>query len=180
LRIEPQAAAPQPSQARPGPGAAQQRVQPAAELAVAERLDQIVVSATFEAADAIELPSATAEDEHGQLGVQAPAAAGRRADLAEELEPVSVGQPQVDDRELRRAGRDQPQALGGGGGLDRLITVGGEVVGQETPRDAVVLYDEDGWSIRLHIDKSLEPDPFHPPLAATSNSGVPAEQDSPI
>ena len=77
--------------------AAQQRLDPAHQLAQAERLGQVVVGAELEADDLVDLVVARRQDQDRHLG-----AGG--ADAAQHLEAVDAGQADVEDHEVRGLG----------------------------------------------------------------------------
>ena len=84
--------------------AAQQRLDPAHQLAQAERLGQVVVGAELEADDLVDLVVARGQDEDRHLG------AGR-AQAAQDLEPVDARQADVEHDEVGRLVRGDVQAL---------------------------------------------------------------------
>ena len=69
----------------------------------------------------------------------------RRADVAADVDAAAVGQPGVENGDVRRGGRDAAQRLGGGAGLtDHLdVVLGLEQVGDAAPDDLVVVEQED-------------------------------------
>jgi hypothetical protein len=69
--------------------------------------------------------------------------------VAQELQTVTIGKAEVDDREIRELGRDQPPGVAGALGFEQLVAVGGQVVGQEAPRWAMIL-DEQNCRASFH------------------------------
>ena len=73
------------------------RGDPRPQLGIAEGLDDVIVSAALEAPQAIELAGPAGEDDHRQVGIDPARAAIGDADVAQQVEPVAVGQAEVDD-----------------------------------------------------------------------------------
>ena len=63
--------------------------------------------------------------------------------LAEQIEPVAVGQAEIEDRQRGPFGGHQRPSGPRRVGLQRGVAVGGEVVGKKAARWEVVLYDQD-------------------------------------
>ena len=117
--------------------AAQERLDPAHQLAQAERLGQVVVGAELEADDLVDLVVARRQDQDRHLG------AGR-AQAAEDLEAVDAGQADVEDDEVGRLVRRDLEALLAGAGDGDLVALLLEGV-LDPARDGVLVFDdEDG------------------------------------
>ena len=97
-------------------GAPQQRAQPREQLLERERLDQVVVGAGVEPADAVGHRVARGEDEHRR------AVAGG-AQPAAHLEPVHVRHQHVEHQRIRRADRQRVERLGAVGGQLGLVAL---------------------------------------------------------
>ena len=149
-RIELERADAQPCECRAPLGTPQQGRDPGLQLRIAEGFRHIVITPPVKAAQAIELAVPAREHEHRELGVEAAQAAIAGANLAHEVEPVAVGQAEVDDHEVRVAGRQQQAGVVGAIGPDRLVAVGAEVVGQEHPGGLVILDDKDRCTEVVH------------------------------
>src|ERR1700755_5792 len=102
------------------------------------------------------------------------------AELAQQVEPVAIREAEIKDRQLRCVAGNEAPALGRGPRLQRFIGVGGQVVGEETTRRGVVLYDQNRRQITLHIGMSPGRDTLLPLAAATSLSDLPARKESRI
>ena len=63
--------------------------------------------------------------------------------LAKQLEPVAVGEAEIEDRQRGSFGGHQRPSGPRRVGLERGIPVGGEVVGKKAACWEVVLYDQD-------------------------------------
>ena len=92
--------------------AAEVRPNPRQQLREPERLDHVVVGARVEARDDVELLVARGEDEDAQVGT-------RGAQLAAHVEPVHVGQAQVEDHEVERRWRRPARRCHGSAGEPR-------------------------------------------------------------
>ena len=116
---------------------AEQRLDPAHQLAQAERLRQVVVGAELEADDLVDLVVAGGQDEDRHLG-----AGG--AEAAQDLEAVDPGQADVEDDEVGRLVRRDVEALLAGAGDGDLVAFLLERV-LDAARDGVLVFDdEDG------------------------------------
>ena len=104
-------------------GVPQRGPQPRGQFANPERLLDIIVGAEIERLDLLRLAIARGEHDHRR----------RRelADVAQHLLAVAVGQAEVEDDEIGRAGRRQPQGLSAGLGRLHLKTGGGERDGEK-------------------------------------------------
>ena len=117
--------------------AAQERLDPAHELAQAERLGQVVVGAELEPDDLVDLVVAGGQHEDRHLGAGRP-------QPAQDLEAVHPGQAHVEDDEVRRLARRDLEALftrSGDGDLVALLLEG--VLDPASDR-VLVFDDEDG------------------------------------
>src|SRR5262249_2249317 len=102
----------------------------------AERLHDIVVGAELEAGDPVDLVAAGGED-HDRDG----RVAAKRPD---DVEPVDLGQPEVEDDRIGAAGageRETPGAIAGGQDAEPGVL---EVVADEARDLRLVFDDEDG------------------------------------
>ena len=94
-----------PTRSRPrpirGPRAAQHGRDPQSQLAVRERLGDVVVRAALEPADAVELAGAARQDDERQRRVQPRDDPVRLAHAPDQVQAGAVGQPDVDDGEVR-------------------------------------------------------------------------------
>ncbi len=115
-------------------GAAQERLDPAQELAQPERLGQVVVGAELEADDLVDLVVAGGQHEDRHLG------AGR-ADAPKRLEPIDAGQAHVEHDEVGRlAGRDLQALLAGLGDADVVALLLEGVL--DPASDGVLVFDD--------------------------------------
>ena len=117
--------------------AAQQRLDPAHQLAQAERLGQVVVGAELEADDLVDLVVAGGQDEDRHLGAGRPQA-------AQDLEAVHPGQAHVEDDEVRRLVRRDLEALLAGSRDGDLVALLLEGVLDPASDGVLVFDDEDG------------------------------------
>ena len=69
--------------------------------------------------------------------------------LAQQVKPIAVRQAEIEDRQRRALGGHQLPAGPRRVGLQRVVAVGGQVVGEKAARWEVVLYDQDlrRWTI---------------------------------
>ena len=97
--------------------------EPRGQFADAERLLDIIVGAEIERLDLLRLAIARGEHDHRR----------RRelADVAQNVLAVPIGQAEVENDEIGRAGRRQPQSLGAGLGRLHLKAGGGERDGEK-------------------------------------------------
>ena len=117
--------------------AAQERLDPAHQLAQPERLGQVVVGAQLQADDLVDLVVAGGEHQDRHLG-----AGGAHA--AEDLEPVDPGQADIEHDEVRRLVHGQVEALLARGRDGHLVALLLEGI-LDAPSDGVLVFDdEDG------------------------------------
>ena len=117
--------------------AAQQRLDPAHQLAQPERLGQVVVGAELEPDDLVDLVVARGQDQHRHLGP-------RGAQTAQDLEAVHPGEADVEDHEIGRLARGDLEAFLTGAGDRDLVPLLLEGV-LDAARDRVLVFDdEDG------------------------------------
>ena len=100
-----------------------------------ERLDDVVVRTEGQAVDAVGHRAAGAEHDDGH-GVR------RRARSREHVEPVDVGQPEIQQDEVDVADGEQMERLGSAAGGEHAVTGALEVATQDVADVAVVLDDE--------------------------------------
>src|SRR4051794_10729447 len=125
---------------------AQECLDPAHQLAQAERLRQVVVRAELEPDDLVDLVVAGGQDEDRHLR------AGR-THAAEDLEAVDAGQSDVEDDEVRGAARRELEALLARPGELDVVTLLLERV-LDAPGDGVlVLDDQDGGGHRSMLHR---------------------------
>ena len=118
-------------------GAAQERLDPAHQLAQAERLGQVVVGAELEPDDLVDLVVAGGQDEDRHLGAGRPEA-------AEDLEAVHPGQADVEDDEVGRLARRDLEAFLAGTRDGDLVALLLEGVLDPASDGVLVFDDEDG------------------------------------
>ena len=108
-------------------------LQPRGQFADAERLLDIIVGAEIERLDFLRLAIARGEHDHRR----------RRelADVAQNILAVPVGQTEVENDQIGRAGRGRPQGLGAGLGRLHLKAGGGERDG-EKPLNLRLIVDD--------------------------------------
>ena len=193
--VDLEVADPQPSTAGATLAAAQQGADAGPQFGVVEGLGDVIVGAAVEASEPIEVSGAAGEDKDRQLWVDAPGDAVGFADAANEVEAVEIGQAEIDERQVRKASLHQALGFGSGLGLQELVAVYGEIVGEELAGWAMVLDDQDEGGIRFHVVKRAAPPENHPPeglnclaagpewrrtgrLAATSHSSAAGWEDS--
>ena len=111
------------------------------QLGHAEGLDHIVVRPHIQGLDLFRLPVTGGDDDGGHL-------LGQVAELLQHLQPIHVGQPQVQEDQVRAVGEEQGQALLAAGGGDGLIVVGGEGAADKVADGVVILDDQDGAFFR--------------------------------
>ena len=112
--------------------------EPRRQFADAERLLDIIVGAEIERLDLLRLAVARGQDDHRR----------RRelADVAQHVLAVAVGQAEVEDDEIGRAGRRQPQSLCAGFGHLHLKAGGGQR-NREKPLDLRLVVDhQNAWA----------------------------------
>ena len=114
-----------------GGAAPQDRADPRAQLAVDERLRQVVVGPGVEAADLVGVAAAAGEDDHRQARVEAGVDAVGLADLAQDVEAGGVGQGEVEQEQVRVVVAAEAQRVGGAGRGHDAEAVGGEVVAEQ-------------------------------------------------
>ena len=114
------------------------------------------------AAEAVELARGPMSTSSGSVGVGRPATRRPRARGRSSVEPVGVGQAEVDDREVRKRRLEQARASRRSLGLEHLVAVGGQVVGEERPGRVVVLDDQDRGRLHVHDRQSLKRATIHP------------------
>ena len=135
--------------------AAQQRLDPAHQLAQPERLGQVVVGAELEADDLVDLVVARGQDQDRHLG-----AGGAHA--AQDLEAVDAGQADVEDDEVRRlVGGDLEALLAGAGDRD-LVALLLEGVLDPAGDGVLVFDDEDGGGHAGMLHRRGRASPFAP------------------
>ena len=116
---------------------AEEGLDPAHQLAQAERLRQVVVGAELEADHLVDLVVAGGEDEDRHLGAGRP-------DAAQDLEAVDAGEPDVEDDQVGRlVGRDVEALLARARDGDLVAFLLERVL--DPARDRVLVFDdEDG------------------------------------
>ena len=110
------------------------------QLADAERLLDIVVRAKVERLDLLRLAIARGEDDYRRLR--------ELPDLAQDVLAVAIRQAEVEDDEVRRAGRRQPQSLSAGFGRLHL-KAGGAKRNGEKPLNLRLVVDHENTGL-LH------------------------------
>ena len=130
-------------------GAAQERLDPAHQLAQAERLGQVVVGAELEADDLVDLVVACRQHQDGRLG------AGR-AEPAQDLEAVDARQAHVEHDEVRRLARGELEPLLAGPGDGDLVALLLEGV-LDAARDGELVFDDQdgGGHARCYTGSAL-------------------------
>ncbi len=91
--------------------AAQHRPHARQQLAVEERLDDVVVGAALEPAQAVGVAAAAGEHQDRDLGVDPAGLAVGRADPVQQLQPAPVAQAEVEQHDRRVADLDLADAL---------------------------------------------------------------------
>ena len=122
------------------PGAAQRGPDPAAELAHAERLGDVVVGAELEAEDLVDLLGLGGEhdDRHGAARAQAPA----------DLEAVELGHHHVEHDEVEGLLAEARERLAAVGRLHDLVAVLAQREGQQGLDRLLVVDEQDaGWAV---------------------------------
>ena len=117
--------------------AAQERLDPAHQLAQAERLGQVVVRPELQPDDLVDLVVAGGQDEDGHLGAGRPEA-------PEDLEAVHPGQADVEDDEVGRLARRDLEAFLAGARDGDLVALLLEGVLDPASDGVLVFDDEDG------------------------------------
>ncbi len=153
------------SRSRPVAAAAKDRPHPGDELARIEGLRQIVVCANLEAGDLVEVVVAGRQHQDGQ--------SVRLPDAPANLEPVEIGEHQVEDDKRRRLGGDKGQRLAAACRHTHREAVLAQVGGDERRDRLLVLDDENGLHVRGH----------HPPpidrfssCAGSERNGLPPSE----
>ena len=114
--------------------APQERLDPAQELAQAERLREVVVRTELETDDLVDLVVTGGQHEDRHLGTG-------RADAAQRLEAVDAGEAHVEDDQVRGlAGRDLQALLAGSGDADVVALLLQGVL--DPARDGVLVFDD--------------------------------------
>jgi hypothetical protein len=108
---------------------------PGEELGETERLDEVVVGTSFEADHDIELVAACRQNHEDDVGVIA-------AEPTADLDPVEVGEAQVEQHERRRSPRGRRQCHGSGGRVLDLVALGSQGVHEPCGDAGVVFHDE--------------------------------------
>jgi hypothetical protein len=136
-------------------------------------LGQVVVGAGLEATEPVSLADPPGEHEDRQLGIEAVA---RGADLTQHVDPRGIGQPQVEQHQVRVVVAAEAQRIGGARRGQRPIAVGRQVIAEQLACRVVVLADHHGrqlfdlrqhaWLSRIRIDFS--PQKGAPPRSAVS------------
>ena len=144
---------------------AQQRLDPAHQLAQPERLGQVIVGPELETDDLVHLvvPGGQHEDRHLGAG---------RPQPAEDLEPVHPGQADVEDDEIRcLVGRDvQPLFAGTGHGHFVAFLLEGVL---DPSRDGVLVFDDqDGGGHRAMLHRVARTPRRPCPLCSTTHGKV--------
>ena len=104
------------------------------QLARLERLGQVVVSANFQADDAIHRVALGRQHQHGGVG----RGAAQALDAAAHFQAVHVGQHQVQDHQVGRAGLQRFQAGGAGGGMGEAIARLAQILAHHAGQAGVV------------------------------------------
>ena len=104
----------------------------------AERLLYIIVSAKIERLDLLRLAIARGEHDHRRRQ--------ELADIAQNVLTVPIGQAEVENDEIRRAGRSKPQSLGAGLGRLHVKAGGGERDGEKPLNLWFVINDKNAWA----------------------------------
>ena len=141
---------------RPAVGAPQHRLHPRDQLGGRERLREVVVAAELEAEHAVDLAVARGEEDHRDLR--------RLADALAHLEPVDVGEPDVEHHEPGPLVADRLEPGLAGRGLQHPVALAGEVEVDEVGDVRLVVDDEDR-------------SPFHAPHRRTSRT--PRQREAP-
>ena len=122
--------------------AAKDRPHPRHELARVERLREVVVGADLEARDLVEVVVARRQHQHGQRA--------RLANPPADLDPVEVGEHQVEDDERRSVDADDGQRLATACGHPHREAVLAEVGGDERGDRLLVLHHENRLRVPCH------------------------------
>ena len=115
---------------------AQHRLDPRDQLGGGERLGEVVVAAELEAEHAVDLAVACGEEDHRDLR--------RLAEALAHLEPVDVGEADVEHDEAGPVRADRLEARFAGRGLEDPVPVAGEVEVDEVGDVGLVVDDDDG------------------------------------
>ena len=150
---------------RRGPAPAERRVDPGQELLDAEGLGHVVVGAQVERADLVGLGPAGRQHDDADVG--------QLADVAAQLEPVGVGQHQVEQHEVRDAELECP--LDGLTVLrdDHVVAANGQVRPDEVHDVLVVFHDQNDCLIRQPGIPPV-PDDFRGCTTTSGGRGAPA------
>ena len=112
------------------------------QLAGAKGLFDIVICAHVQRRDLVALVRARRDDDDRQVRP--------RAHLAQDVEPVHVGKPEIENDEVRAVGRDHRQRILPAGGNERIVAVGGQD-GRDEVADALLVLDDEHLILDLHV-----------------------------
>ena len=128
-----------------GAGVADGRADPGQQLGGAEGLGQIVVGPLVQCRYLVPLVRAGGDHHHRQ--------AGPAPQLPEDVQPVHVGQAQIQNHQIRAVGGDHGKPLRPGAGLDGLIALAVQHGGDELG-DALLVLDDQYLFPYIHVDTS--------------------------
>jgi hypothetical protein len=78
--------------------------------------------------------------------------------FGDEVQSIPIGQFEVENDECGGSAQNQPTCMLDCGGLERQVAVGGEIVGEESPREEMILDQEDRHGCAGgHAHQSREP-----------------------
>ncbi len=110
------------------------------QLGHAEGLYHVVVRPHVQGLHLLRLPVPGGDDDDRRLPGQAP-------ELGQDLQPVHIGQAQVQQHQVRAVGEEQGQPLPAAEGGDGLVVVGGQGPADEVADGPLVLNNQDGLSV---------------------------------
>jgi hypothetical protein len=131
--VDPQLTEPEAAIGRRLPaGAAEQRAQPRLELVHVERLDQVVVGPGIQSVDPVRHGVASGQHQHRDPVALAPKQPAH-------LEPVDVGQPDVEDDRVGHGAAHRGECVGAGLGQPHLVTGQREGAAQDVAQTPIVV-----------------------------------------
>jgi hypothetical protein len=136
-----------------GPGRqpmAERGADPRQHLLGVERLGDIIVGAEIERGDLVLGLVARRDDDQSRA---------RRLDQRHQLQPVAIGQPEIEQHRVRLVDLQRRQRLARGLGLDGSIAGAGDR-GAEQPPDRALVIDDQDFRLKAHAPRLPLPGPF--------------------